>query len=101
MLEGAGAVVMGPAYDAASALALLGRTSVAVLDNIIVGRDSMPIADALAQTPALLKSLNFGPAGRAMTPAHTRKGGKLYRYYVSTEVLKRDAVSCTVRRIAM
>jgi hypothetical protein len=33
-----------------------------------------------------------------MTPAHTQKGGKLHRYYVSTDVLKRDA-SCTVRRI--
>ncbi len=40
-----------------------------------------------AQTPALLKGLIFGPTGRAMTPAHTRKGGKLYRYYVSTDVL--------------
>ena len=34
-----------------------------------------------------------------MTPAHTRKGGKLYRYYVSTDVLKRDAEECTVRRV--
>jgi hypothetical protein len=34
-----------------------------------------------------------------MTPAHTRKGGKLYRYYVSTDVLKRDAEACTVRRV--
>jgi hypothetical protein len=34
-----------------------------------------------------------------MTPAHTRKGGKLYRYYVSTDVLKRDADACPVRRI--
>ena len=31
-----------------------------------------------AQTPALLKGLIFGPTGAAMTPAHTRKGGKLY-----------------------
>jgi hypothetical protein len=34
-----------------------------------------------------------------MTPTHTRKGGKLYRYYVSTDVLKRDADACPVRRI--
>jgi site-specific DNA recombinase len=54
---------------------------------------------ARARTPALLKGLIFGPTGRAMTPAHTRKGGKLYRYYVSTDVLKRDADSCTVRRV--
>jgi site-specific DNA recombinase len=34
-----------------------------------------------------------------MTPAHTRKGGKLYRYYVSTDVLKGDTEACTVRRV--
>lgn len=56
-------------------------------------------ANTRAQTPSLLKGLIFGPTGRAMTPAHTRKGGKLYRYYVSTDVLKRDADSCTVRRV--
>jgi site-specific DNA recombinase len=56
-------------------------------------------AHTRAQTPALLKGLIFGPTGRAMTPAHTRKGGKLYRYYVSTDVLKRDAAACPVRRI--
>lgn len=56
-------------------------------------------ANTRAQTPALLKGLIFGPTGRAMTPAHTRKGGKLYRYYVSTDVLKRDADACSVRRI--
>jgi site-specific DNA recombinase len=52
-----------------------------------------------AQTPALLKGLIFGPTGAAMTPAHTRKGGKLYRHYVSTDVLKRDADSCPIRRV--
>jgi DNA invertase Pin-like site-specific DNA recombinase len=52
-----------------------------------------------AQTPALLKGLIFGPTGYAMTPTHTRRGGKLYRYYVSTDALKRDADSCTIRRI--
>jgi hypothetical protein len=34
-----------------------------------------------------------------MTPARTRKGGKLYRCYVSTDVLKRDADAYAVRRI--
>jgi site-specific DNA recombinase len=56
-------------------------------------------AQTRAQSPALLKGLIFGPTGRSMTPAHTRKGGKLYRYYVSTDVLKRDAEACTVRRV--
>ena len=56
-------------------------------------------AHTRAQTPALLKGLIFGPTGSAMTPTHTRKGGKLYRYYVATDVLKRDAEACTVRRV--
>ena len=34
-----------------------------------------------------------------MTPTHTRRKGKLYRYYVSTDVLKRDAASCPIRRV--
>lgn len=41
-----------------------------------------------AQTPALLKGLVFGPDGAAFSPTHTRKLGKLYRYYVSQSVLK-------------
>jgi DNA invertase Pin-like site-specific DNA recombinase len=52
-----------------------------------------------AQTPALLKGLIFGPTGCAMTPTHTRKGGRLYRYYISTDLLKHDAPACTVRRV--
>jgi hypothetical protein len=35
-----------------------------------------------------------------MTPSHTRKGGRLYRYYVSTDVLSRDAEACTLRRVS-
>jgi DNA invertase Pin-like site-specific DNA recombinase len=56
-------------------------------------------AKTRTQTPALLKGLIFGPTGRAMTPAHTRRGDKLYRYYVSTDVLKRDGDACPVRRV--
>jgi site-specific DNA recombinase len=52
-----------------------------------------------AQTPALLKGLLFGPTGCAMTPTHTRKGDKLYRYYISQSVLKRGADACQVGRV--
>jgi hypothetical protein len=52
-----------------------------------------------AQSPALLKGLIFGPTGCAMTPSHTRKGGRLYRYYVSADLLKHDAAQCTVLRV--
>jgi DNA invertase Pin-like site-specific DNA recombinase len=41
--------------------------------------------------PALLRGLLFGPDGRAMSPSHTRKRGRLYRYYVSQTLLKGGA----------
>jgi DNA invertase Pin-like site-specific DNA recombinase len=56
-------------------------------------------ANTRAQTPSLLKGLIFGPTGRAMTPVHTRKRGRLYRYYVSADVLKDNTAPCPVRRI--
>lgn len=40
------------------------------------------------QTPALLKGLIFGVDGRALSPTHTRRRGRLYRYYVAQGVLK-------------
>jgi hypothetical protein len=52
-----------------------------------------------AETPALLKGLLFGPDGGAFSPTHTRKGGRLYRYYVSQSVLKHGAGSCPVGRV--
>jgi DNA invertase Pin-like site-specific DNA recombinase len=41
-----------------------------------------------AQTPALLKGLIFSETGAAMTPTSTKKGAKLYRYYVSMDVIR-------------
>jgi DNA invertase Pin-like site-specific DNA recombinase len=52
-----------------------------------------------AQTPALLKGLIFGPTACAMSPTHTRKGGRLYRYYVSQSVLKHGPGACPVGRV--
>lgn len=52
-----------------------------------------------AQTPALLKGLIFGADGRAMTPAHTKKKGRLYRYYVAAELLKGESTEGIVRRV--
>jgi DNA invertase Pin-like site-specific DNA recombinase len=51
------------------------------------------------QTPALLRGLIFGPDGRAMSPTHTRRRGRLYRYYVSQAVLKGETSDCPVRRL--
>jgi DNA invertase Pin-like site-specific DNA recombinase len=51
------------------------------------------------QAPALLKGLIFDPTGRAMCPTHTRKRGKLYRYYISQAVLKHGRQASPVQRL--
>jgi len=56
-------------------------------------------ANTRAQTPALLKGLLFGPDGAAMSPTHTRKGGRLYRYYISQSVMKRGTEACPIRQV--
>ena len=45
-------------------------------------------ANSRAQTPALLKGLIYDAAGVAMSPTHTRRKGRLYRYYISQRLLK-------------
>jgi hypothetical protein len=52
-----------------------------------------------AQTPALLRGLIFAPGGHAMTPSHTRKAGKLYRYDVATDAIRRGYAECPVRGV--
>jgi site-specific DNA recombinase len=52
-----------------------------------------------AATPALLKGLLFGPTGRAMSPTHTRRGNRLYRYYVSQSDLKHGTGACPIGRV--
>ncbi len=53
-----------------------------------------------ANTPALLKGLLWGANGAAFSPSHTRKNGKLYRYYVSQTLLRQGAGACTMGRIS-
>ena len=52
-----------------------------------------------AQTPALLRGLIFAPGGQAMTPSHSRKDGRLYRYYVSTDAIRQGYSECAVRSV--
>jgi site-specific DNA recombinase len=47
-------------------------------------------------TPALLKGLIFTAEGRAMTPHHTKRGERLYRYYVSTDVIRGREIATDV-----
>lgn len=52
-----------------------------------------------SQTPSLLKGIIFGPIGVAMSPSHTRKSGRLYRYYISQAILKGIEADCPVGRV--
>jgi site-specific DNA recombinase len=55
-----------------------------------------------SQPPALLRGLIFGSDGRALSPTHTRRRGRLYRYYVAQGVLKGTAADdpALVRRVS-
>jgi site-specific DNA recombinase len=66
---------------------------------ILAENASTRSARTRAQTPALLKGLIFGPTGAAMSPTHTRKGNRLYRYYVSQDVLQHGPDGCPVGRV--
>jgi site-specific DNA recombinase len=52
-----------------------------------------------AQTTSLLKGIIFDPNGTAMSPTHTRKNGRHYRYYVSQTVLKQGSTDCPLTRV--
>ena len=46
-----------------------------------------------------MKGLLYGPDGAAFSPNRTRKGDRLYRYYVSQTVLKHGDGKCPVARV--
>jgi hypothetical protein len=53
-----------------------------------------------AATPALLKGLIIGPDGKAMAPSHTRRRGRLYRFYRTATSLKLGHSECPIRAVA-
>jgi site-specific DNA recombinase len=52
-----------------------------------------------AQNPALLKGLIYGPNGRVMSPSHTRRRRRIYRYYVTREAITDGYDSCPVKSV--
>ena len=52
-----------------------------------------------AVTPALLKGLIIGPDGKAMAPSHTRRRGRLYRFYRTATSLKLCHGACPIRAV--
>ncbi|MGV8986062.1 MAG: recombinase family protein [Cypionkella sp.] len=79
--------------------AIIDRDSWDKVHAILTESPRKRAANTRADTPALLKGLLYGPDGAAFSPTHTRKGGRLYRYYVSQTVLKHGAGSCPVSRV--
>ncbi|SJM32289.1 hypothetical protein BQ8482_280015 [Mesorhizobium delmotii] len=79
--------------------AIIGRELWDKVRSIVAESPSKRAGQTRRQTPALLKGLIFAPSGYAMTPVHTRKKGKLYRYYVTTSVQKLGPETCPVRRV--
>ena len=67
--------------------------------SILQASPRLRAANTRSETPALLKGLLFGEDGAAFSPTHTRKGDRLYRYYVSQTVLKHGAGKCPVARV--
>lgn len=43
------------------------------------------------------KGLIFGPKGIPLTPTHTRRRGRLYQYYVSSDALRKGASGGALR----
>jgi site-specific DNA recombinase len=66
---------------------------------ILKGNARTRAGQARAQTPALLRGKLFGADGAAMSPTHTRKAGKIYRYYMSQTAMKRGGSDCPVRQV--
>jgi site-specific DNA recombinase len=56
-------------------------------------------ATSRAQVPMLLKGLIFGPNGRAMSPSHTTRRGRVHGYYVTREALTEGYASCAIKSV--
>jgi hypothetical protein len=69
------------------------------VQSILQQSPRLRASNTRAGTPALLKGFLYGPDGAAFSPTHTRKGDRLYRYYVSQTVLKHGAGKCPVARV--
>ena len=92
------AVHKGTAYPGEHT-AIISREQWDKVHSIIQQSPRARAANTRARTPALLKGLIFGADGRAMTPTHARKAGRLYRYYVAAGLLKGDVPPTVVRRV--
>ena len=92
------AVHKGVAYPGEHA-AIIDQALWEKVQAILARNGRQRAANTRAQVPSLLKGLLFGPTGHAMSPTHTRRRGRLYRYYISQAILKQGPGACPIGRI--
>ena len=66
---------------------------------VIAENSKKRAANSKAKAPALLKGLLYGSDGALMTPTHTSRRGRQYRYYISSGILKNGAPAGPLGRI--
>ncbi len=69
------------------------------IQRMIDNRASKTIRIARTDAPALLRGLLFDPDGYALCTAASNKGNKVYRYYVSTQAVKKSYDHCPIKNI--
>lgn len=82
------AVHKGTAYPGEHG-AIIDETLWDEVQEVIANNRYLRKAAAQEPSPALLRGLIFTETGVAMTPHHTQKGTRRYRYYVSMDVIKK------------
>jgi hypothetical protein len=79
--------------------ALVDKSTWDHVHTILAGNAHRRASRTRAATPALLKGLIYGPDGKAMAPSHTRRRGKLYRFYRTATALKLGHEACPIRSV--
>jgi site-specific DNA recombinase len=77
----------GTAYPGAHD-AIIDRDTWAKAHAILAANGHRRASHTRAVTPALLKGLIIGPDGKVMAPSHTRRRGRLYRFYRTATSVK-------------
>jgi site-specific DNA recombinase len=88
----------GMAYPGAHE-ALINRETWDKIHAILAENGHRRASRTRAATPALLKGLIFGPDDKAMAPSHTRRRGRLYRFYRTATTLKLGHDACPIRAV--
>jgi len=79
--------------------AIIDRDTWAKVHAILAENRHRRASRTRAATPALLKGLIFGPDDKAMAPSHTRRRGRLYRFYRTATGLKLGHGECPIRAV--